>query len=151
MMPATTPLSRPSAASLRGTETILLVEDQTQLRALSREFLEKLGYTVLQAAHAEEAVRVSCGFPGQIDLLLTDVVMPGVNGREMANKLKPLRPDMKVLYVSGYTQDAFAISGMIDPNEAFLDKPFPPEKLAQKIREVLNTASTAPRKPQVLQ
>jgi two-component system, cell cycle sensor histidine kinase and response regulator CckA len=145
MMPATTPLSRPSAESLRGTETILLVEDQTQLRALSREFLEKLGYTVLQAAHAEEAVRVSCAFPGQIDLLLTDIVMPGVNGREMANKLKPLRPDMKVLYVSGYTQDAFAVPGMIDPNEAFLDKPFPPEKLAQKIREVLNTASTAPR------
>jgi PAS domain S-box-containing protein len=151
MMPATTPLSSPSPESLRGTETILLVEDQTQLRALSREFLEKLGYTVLQAANADEAVRASCGFPGRIDLLLTDVVMPGVNGREMANKLKPLRPDMKVLYVSGYTQDAFAVSGMIDPNEAFLDKPFPQEKLAQKIREVLNTASTAPRKPQMLQ
>jgi two-component system, cell cycle sensor histidine kinase and response regulator CckA len=130
----------PVAESLRGTETILLVEDQAPLRSLSREILEKLGYTVLTAAHAEEAMRVACTFPGRIDLLLTDVVMPGANGVEMANRLKPFRPDMKVLYVSGYAQDAFAELGLIGTNHEFMDKPFAPEELAQKIRKILNTA-----------
>jgi PAS domain S-box-containing protein len=137
--PAPTP-ALPVAESLRGTETVLLVEDQASLRSLSREILEKLGYTVLTAAHAEEAMRIACAFPGRIDLLLTDVAMPGANGVEMANRLKPLRPDMRVLYVSGYAQDAFAESGLIGANEEFMDKPFAPEELAQKIRKILNSA-----------
>jgi two-component system, cell cycle sensor histidine kinase and response regulator CckA len=130
----------PLAESLRGTETVLLVEDQAPLQALSRAILDKLGYTVLAAADAEEAMRVACAFPGRINLLLTDVVMPGANGVELANKLKPLRPDMKVLYVSGYAQDAFAESGLISTNDEAMDKPFTPEELAQKIRKILNTA-----------
>lgn len=137
MVPVTTfPLS--STEFLHGTETILLVEDQGSLRALSQEFLEKLGYTVLPAAHADEAMTIAGAFLGNIDLLLTDVVMPGMNGREMANKLKPRRPDMKVLYVSGYAHDAFAKAGVMGTNEGFLDKPYTPEELVQKIREVLN-------------
>lgn len=84
-------------------------------------------------------MRTARAFPGRIDLLLTDVVMPGVNGPEMANRLKPLRPDMKVLYVSGYTKDAFAESGVIGTNDDFMDKPFAPEELERTIRKILNT------------
>jgi hypothetical protein len=137
--------------SLRGQETVLLVEDQQQLRLMTRQFLERLGYQVLDAAHADDAIRVATAFSGTIDLLLTDVVMPGVNGRELANRLKPIRPAMRVLYVSGYTHDAFVDSGIIDPNEAFMEKPFALEELAQRIREVLETAPLGQPKPQMLQ
>ncbi len=88
-------------------------------------------------------------FNGRVDLLLTDVVMPGVNGREMANMLRPLRPTMKVLYVSGYTQGVFLKSGELAPDEAFLDKPVAPEELALKIREMLDGANKAETKQTV--
>lgn len=140
---------RPPSEIRGGNETILLVEDQIHLLALTREFLEKLGYTVLTASHADEAIKVAGEFAGRVDLLLTDVVMPGVNGREMANMLKPLRPTMKVLYVSGYTQGVFLKSGELLPHEAFLDKPVAPEELAQKIREMLDAPDEAGRKQMV--
>jgi hypothetical protein len=149
--PAVADRSVPPMESLRGQETVLLVEDQQQLRLMTRQFLERLGYQVLDAAHADDAIRVATAFSGTIDLLLTDVVMPGLNGRELANRLKPIRPAMRVLYVSGYTHDAFVDSGIIDPNEAFMEKPFALEELAQRIREVLETAPLGQPKPQMLQ
>jgi len=92
---------------------------------------------------------VAGDFNGRVDLLLTDVAMPGVNGREMANMLRPLRPTMKVLYVSGYTQGVFLKSGELAPDEAFLDKPVAPEELALKIREMLDGPDRAEKERMV--
>lgn len=134
-VPATLPVA------LRGGETILLVEDEDTLRALTREFLQSLGYNVLEAAHGEDAMRLAAEYPGEIDLLLTDIVMPGMTGREVARQIVPLRPEMKVLYVSGFVDEQFAGEGVTDPNEKYLEKPYAFEELAEKIREMLETAS----------
>ena len=122
---------------LRGTKTILLVEDQDALLDLSREFLGRLGYRVLAANLPHEAARISREFAGAIDLLLTDVVMPGMNGRELARQLIAQRPEMKVLYVSGFAEQAFEDSGAPGTEEAFLEKPYGFEELGQKVREIL--------------
>jgi PAS domain S-box-containing protein len=121
----------------RGTETILLVEDEAMVRDLTLEVLKECGYTVIPAERPDEALNISKQNQGHIDLLVTDVIMPGMSGLELAERLKPERPGMKVLYVSGYTADAVARHGMSDSKTAFLQKPFSPAALVRKVREVL--------------
>jgi PAS domain S-box-containing protein len=121
-----------------GSETILLVEDESDVRELARQFLDSHGYRVLEAHDGREALTVSSRHNGPIDLLVTDVVMPGMSGRELAERLIPARPAMKVLYVSGYTAEAIGHHGILEPGTQFLQKPFSREALARKLREVLD-------------
>jgi PAS domain S-box-containing protein len=125
------------------TETILLVEDALRVRAVVREILEMDGYHVLEARHGAEAIEISERHRGPIQLMVTDVVMPQMSGRELAQRLQPVRPDMRVLYMSGYTDDAIVRHGVLGEGIAFLSKPFTPDALALKVREVLE----APPRP----
>ena len=134
-------LPRPSPHSPRGTETLLLVEDEDDVRAVARESLALYGYTVLEARDGEDALRIAGAEGGRIDLMVTDVVMPGMNGRELAERLLAIRPHTRVLYVSGYTDDALSQHGILDQALAFLAKPFAPETLARKVRQVLDDNS----------
>jgi PAS domain S-box-containing protein len=129
---------RPGTALPRGTETILLAEDEAAVRRLARRILEECGYTVLDVECPEDALLVSGEQAGPIHLLVTDVVMPGLGGRELAERLVLSRPEMKVLYISGYTDDAIAHHGVLDPGVTLLEKPFTPDVLARKVREVLD-------------
>ena len=131
-------LSPASSGSYRGVETILLVEDEEAVRAVSRSILCKLGYNVLDAQNAGEAFLIAEKLGATIDLLLTDVVMPRMSGRALAERLLPERPDMKVLYMSGYTSDVPLRHGVLEAGIAFLSKPLTPDALAKKVREVLD-------------
>jgi two-component system, cell cycle sensor histidine kinase and response regulator CckA len=122
----------------RGSETILLVEDEQGLRELIRECLEGVGYTVLEARHEVEALEICKRHPAPVHLLLTDVVMPVMSGRELAEQVRALRPEIRVLYVSGYTDDAVVLRGVLAADMEFLQKPFTPEGLARRVREVLD-------------
>ena len=136
-----TELSSPSSQSpgqLNGTETILLAEDEVALRTLIYETLERLGYTVLEAGDGEEAMSVSSRYQNPIHLLISDVVMPKMSGRKLAQRITAARPETKILFISGYTDDAIIHHGVIDSNEAFLQKPFSPTALARKVRVVLS-------------
>jgi PAS domain S-box-containing protein len=121
-----------------GNETILLVEDEDAVRSLSHDLLERQGYRVIDAADAEQALATSSGEAQPIHLLLTDVVMPGQSGPELFKQLQPIRPDMKVLYVSGYTDEAIVKRGILTPGTAFLQKPFTASGFLRKVREVLD-------------
>jgi CheY-like chemotaxis protein len=121
-----------------GTETILLVEDDEGVRALGRLVLQRCGYTVLEADNGTAALRVALNHPGQIDLAVTDVVIPGIGGREFAARLADLRPALRVLYLSGYTDDAVVRHGVLESEVEFLQKPFAPAALAQKVRDILD-------------
>ena len=132
------------AALARGTETILLVEDEEGLRRATRSRLESFGYKVLEAANANAAVALSNQTSGDIHLLLTDVVMPGTNGKSLADQIRKQRPETRVLYISGYTGQRFDEKAMFDPDGHFLQKPFTRHDLAQKVREVLGAPSVAP-------
>jgi CheY-like chemotaxis protein len=136
--PAERVLKPKEAGSLAGTETILLAEDDAILRPLARALLEKLGYKVLEAENAESALAAAHAHKGRIDLLVADVVMPGPSGRGLARRLAVFSPQTKVLYVSGYTDDAIVHHGMLEPGLNFLQKPFTPAVLARKVREVLD-------------
>ncbi len=133
-------VSLPATSSqMRGNETILLLEDQPDLLMLTGEFLRLNGYRVLSASKAEEALRISASFQGMIDLLVTDIVMPGMDGREFAKKCRALRPGLPVLYVSGYTSDFLDDLG---DGEAFIPKPFATEELGLTIRKMLSAGKT---------
>ena len=122
----------------RGSETILLVEDEDMVRGLARQILEDAGYNVLDARGGDEAIRLSRERSGPIDLLLTDVVMPETSGKEIAQRLTEMRPTTRVLYMSGYTEDAIVRHGVLDSSVEFIQKPFTPVALARKVREVLD-------------
>ncbi|MBZ5723878.1 MAG: response regulator [Acidobacteriia bacterium] len=124
-------------SSLQGTETILVVEDQPEVRKLTVEILKRYGYGVLEAANGDEALMLCQRLPDRIDLMITDVVMPGMTGRELALRMAQVRPATRVLYISGYTANVISQHGVLDPGVAYLSKPFAPEALAGKVREVL--------------
>jgi hypothetical protein len=122
-----------------GIETVLLVEDEEMVRDMAQEILRMSGYRVLEAKHGADALAVCDEHDGPIHLMLTDVVMPQMSGRELAERLVPLRPEMRVLYMSGYTDDAIVHHGVLDKEMAFIEKPFTPSALARKVREALDT------------
>ena len=137
--PAPRPGGSPEAILTPGHgETILLVEDAQRVRAVVREILEMSGYVVLEARQGAEALEISNRHAGTIHLLVTDVVMPQMSGRELAQRLATLRPELKVLYMSGYTDDAIVRHGVLASGIAFLSKPFTPNALALKVREVID-------------
>ena len=121
-----------------GAETILVAEDEEAVRMFTKLALEREGYTVLEARSADDALSIGKRESGVIDLLLTDLVMPKLSGRQLAEELKNLRPGLKVLYVSGYMDDAIIRHGLLTAKTAFLQKPYSPDALAQKVREVLD-------------
>jgi len=121
-----------------GSETILLVEDEPLVRSMTREILEISGYRVLEADGGEAALRLCDDFAGNIDLMLTDVVMPKMSGRELADRVSSSRPGMRVLYASGYTDEVIAHHGVLEPGTEFIHKPFTPETLSLKVRQVLD-------------
>jgi CheY-like chemotaxis protein len=123
-----------------GSETILLVEDEEPVRSLLRGILKARGYAVLEAGRPEEALLICQQHEGPIHLLLTDVVMPEMGGRELAKQLEIVRPETKVLYMSGYTDDSIVHRGVSEARTTLLQKPFTPELLARKVREVLDTS-----------
>jgi signal transduction histidine kinase/ActR/RegA family two-component response regulator len=126
-------------AALRGSETVLLVEDEDGVRRLAREVLEMNGYTVLEAPDGPSGLQIASRYPGPIHLLLTDIVMPTMNGRQLSEQLLLMRPELRVLYMSGYTDDAIIDRGMPESSLPFLPKPFAPADLARKVREVLQS------------
>jgi PAS domain S-box-containing protein len=126
---------------LGGHETILIAEDQAEVRMVASAVLQRSGYTVLEAASGEEALAIVQGHAGPIHLLLTDVVMPAMSGRELAEGVKTLRPDIRVLYASGYADDAIVRHGVLDADVAFIQKPFTPHTLNAKVRDVLDAVS----------
>ncbi len=137
-----TPAAMPRAAAAplppRGSETVLVVEDEDVVRALLLRVLRQQGYTVLPASQGTDALLMEERHEGRIDLVVTDVVMPGLSGRQVAEELTRRRPGLRVLYVSGYTNDAMVRHGVREAETAFLQKPFAPEELARKVREVLD-------------
>jgi len=132
------PAPAPPPAPAAGAETLLLVEDETSVRELVHELLVREGYTVLQAANGEQALAVAIEHPGLIDLLVTDVVMPGISGGELATRVLRMRPGVRVLYISGYSDDEIVRAGVSRSDVAFLQKPFSYQVFVAKVREVLD-------------
>jgi CheY-like chemotaxis protein len=122
---------------MEGFETILVVEDQDEVRRLVLAVLTSFHYRTLQAGSGDEALRIAEGYPGPIHLLLTDVVMPRMTGKQLADRLRAVRPGLKVVYMSGYTADVISRQGVMDSGIEFIKKPFSPEALALKVRSVL--------------
>jgi PAS domain S-box-containing protein len=137
------PAGRPPGILPRGSETILLVEDEEALRTLARNCLESQGYCVLEAADGNTAIATAEKHCGPIELLLTDVIMPGMNGRHLADRLTELRPAIKVLYLSGYASDLIAQYGVLDPEIQLLEKPFTLRALLVKVQQALGTSAQA--------
>jgi CheY-like chemotaxis protein len=138
----TKPLS-PTGPVRRGTETLLLVEDEPSVRHLAEGVLKGQGYTVLTAPNGQDALRVAREHRGQpISLVVTDVIMPRMGGKVMAEWLKTTYPGLKVLFTSGYTEDAIAQHGVLDEGVEFLPKPYSPASLARKVRELLDAPQT---------
>jgi CheY-like chemotaxis protein len=127
----------PFDTELGGTETVLVVEDQTEVRRLITGVLASYGYQVLEAPSGSSALAEAKEYPARIDLLLTDVIMPDMTGKDVADRLRPARPEMKVLYVSGYSGEVIAHRGVLQAGVAYLAKPFTPTLLVRKVRQVL--------------
>jgi CheY-like chemotaxis protein len=136
------PVDAPVEA-LRGSETILVLEDEARVRKLVCEVLAGRGYHVLEAVRGEEAIRIANEYRGRIHLLLTDVVMPEMSGPQALEQIRARHPHMKVLFMSGYTDEAMVHHGILDSGAPFLQKPFLPEALARKVREVLASSASA--------
>src|SRR5437667_339045 len=131
-------LPAPTVQPARGSETVLLAEDEPAVRAIAQQALERHGYTVLAAPSGAAALALAAQHAATIDLLLTDVVMPGMSGRDLADRLTAQRPGIRVLYISGYTDNAIVRHGMLEPGLAYLQKPFRPDALVRKVRDVLD-------------
>jgi two-component system, cell cycle sensor histidine kinase and response regulator CckA len=123
----------------RGPETVLVIEDEIAVRSLASRILRDRGYNILEAKDGTEALSLAWKHKGEIHLVLTDVVMPGLGGTTLVARLKTVRPSLKALYISGYTDNAIVHHGILDSHVAFLQKPFTVESLARKVREVLNS------------
>ncbi len=121
-----------------GTETLLLVEDEAAVRSSARRLLERQGYHVLEARHGADALRIVEEGGRPIDLVVTDLVMPEMGGKELAERLRAHRPGLKVLFMSGYTEKAIASGGVMPPNTGFVEKPFTVEQLMRRLREILD-------------
>jgi CheY-like chemotaxis protein len=134
--PVAEPAPRQAPVSLSGSETILVVEDSPQLRELMREVLEARGYHILDAEHGAAALETARRHDGPIHLLLTDVIMPGMNGRQLAERLRAVRPETRVLLVSGYSADALAPYG-VESGVPTVQKPFTPDELVRRVRAIL--------------
>jgi len=135
--PVSPPAPSRALATAGGTETILVAEDAPGVRGVVHEVLKRQGYTVLASPDGKSALALAAGHSGPIHLLITDVIMPEMSGRQLADRMREIRPDVKVLFVSGYTDDAIVRHGILEPGIAFLQKPFSPTALARKVREVL--------------
>jgi PAS domain S-box-containing protein len=134
---------QPEVTVLRGSKTILLAEDSDSLREMAKEYLESVGYNVIASASGKDALQRAKDFDGTIHLLLTDIVMPEMSGPELAAEIASLRPGVRIIFTSGYADDAIARHGILDPRATFIQKPYRPKALARKIREVLcNPAAT---------
>jgi two-component system, cell cycle sensor histidine kinase and response regulator CckA len=141
--PAMVVVPKTSAPIQRSSETVLLVEDEDGVRALIRQVLERDGYKVIEARNGAEALLASEQLAGKLDLLLTDVVLVHMSGRDIAIEIKSKRTDTKVLFVSGYTEEAIIRHGVLESGTAFLQKPFTPGALSRKVREILDTDTRA--------
>ena len=128
---------KPQVRSLDGKETILVVEDDDAVRRMTLEFLKIRGYALIAARSAADAIQLVASLEEHIDLVLTDVVMPGMKGRELIEQLEKLRPNLKVLYMSAYNEDDAINIGILSPGTSFIEKPFSPDQLAAKVRDVL--------------
>ncbi|MDE3036136.1 MAG: response regulator, partial [Nitrospirota bacterium] len=137
------PSLHPPAAEPSASPTVLLVEDEEALRIVAQRILEQQGYSVVVASDGAEAIRAVERSRKRVDLLLTDVVMPGMSGLELAQRLAAVYPAMKVLYISGYPEGGITHHGVLDKGLAFLAKPFTPLMLLEKIRDVLGTPAPA--------
>jgi two-component system, cell cycle sensor histidine kinase and response regulator CckA len=129
-----------ATAALRGTETVLVAEDEDGVRELLRKVLQEFGYTVLTARHGRDALLLAGERGEDIDLLITDVVMPEMSGRELAETLQDRRPDLKILFMSGYTDDEVLRRGVGGQDAPFVRKPFTPEDLVRRVRSLLDAA-----------
>jgi CheY-like chemotaxis protein len=127
-----------SKEDLNGTETVLVAEDEDMVRGLATEVLAMHGYKVLEAANGGAALLICERHPGPIDLLLSDVIMPEMSGPDLKKRLEQVKPEMKVLYMSGYTDGAIVQQGVLRDNASFIQKPFAPDALARKVRKVLD-------------
>jgi hypothetical protein len=127
-----------TAPALRGTEIVLLVEDEDAVRQVTKLILERYGYTVLEASDGPEGVEISRNYKGTIHLVLTDLMMPNLSGQQLVNAVAASRPSIRVLFMSGYTDDVLVHQGVESSTADFLHKPFTPEALAKKVREVLD-------------
>jgi DNA-binding NtrC family response regulator len=136
-----------SEGNLKGVESILLVEDNAQVRRMTHTMLNRLGYTVIVAQDGDEALSALSVQGGKVDLMLTDVVLPGINGQEIYNQAANTYPWLKVLYMSGYSDDMIAHHGMLEKDVDFIEKPFSTRDLAKKIRQVLQTGPYHPSGP----
>jgi len=146
------PVEEPSvprigASLVGGSETVLVVEDEVTILDLTRRQLEGLGYRVLSAGRPAEALAKAAAHDGPLHLLVTDVVMPGMDGRELASRLQAVRPGLRCLFMSGYTANVIAHRGVLDEGVHFLEKPFTQAALAAKVREALDTTGTLPAEP----
>jgi CheY-like chemotaxis protein len=128
----------PHPAHAGGGETILVVDDEEAVRSSTRRALERAGYDVISATDGSDALRLFTEHDGGIHMVITDVVMPGLGGRELVGRLKIMKPNLPVLFVSGYTEEGVRRQGVLEPGAAYLEKPFTPERLLRRVREVLD-------------